>query len=158
MAGGRRIETGRLNITVRNGVDVNNQRYGDAKGSIFEGLTPFGERTVLVDEDSRSSWTIMLEDAAGKRKTYTFNYEMLIGRTQPQNKGEVKLVLENDGSVSGRHCKIYEMGGRLVIMDMGSKNHTYLNGMQIMQPTELSQWGQIQVGKSAFRVVYMAKN
>jgi pSer/pThr/pTyr-binding forkhead associated (FHA) protein len=43
-------------------------------------------------------------------------------------------------------------------MDLGSKNHTYLNGTQITQPTELAMWSQIQVGKSAFRVINMGKS
>ena len=88
--------------------------------------------------------------------------EVLKARTasreeQQQNSGEVKLVLARDGSVSGNHCKIYEMSNRLVIMDLGSRNHTFLNGMMVQQPTEIPLWGQIQVGKSVFRVAAVDK-
>ena len=155
---GKKVETGRLNITVKDGVDVDRQRYGDTKGSYFEGAGQFDERTVIVHGEKRSEWSLLLEDVKnGGRQNFRFGYEMLIGRTPPQG-GEVKLVISGDGSVSGRHCMIYEQSGRLVIMDLGSKNHTYLNGTQITQPTELAMWSQIQVGKSAFRVINMGKS
>ena len=155
---GKKVETGRLNITVKDGVDVDRQRYGDTKGSYFEGAGQFDERTVIVHGEKRSEWSLLLEDVKnGGRQNFKFGYEMYIGRTPPQG-GEVKLVISGDGSVSGRHCMIYEQSGRLVIMDLGSKNHTYLNGTQITQPTGLAMWSQIQVGKSAFRVINMGKS
>lgn len=158
MAGRKKPETGKMNITVRGGVNVNDQRYGDTKGDYFKGFA-VNDNTIFVQKDERRYWKIILEDQeTGGRYEFMFSYEMLIGRTPPRNNSEVKLVLDKDGAVSGDHCKIYEMANRLVIADLGSKNHTFLNGMQIQQPTEIPPWGQIQVGRSSFRVVYVAKN
>ena len=153
----KRPGTGTLNITVRGGVNVEDQRYSNTKGDYFKGFMA-GDKTVLVSDGARRYWTIVMDDVqTGERYTFTFSYEMLIGRTPPQNSGEVKLVLARDGSVSGNHCKIYEMSNRLVIMDLGSRNHTFLNGMMVQQPTEIPLWGQIQVGKSVFRVAAVDK-
>lgn len=158
MSRGRRTETGRLNITVKDGVDVNYQMYGDKKGSYFQGSVPEQDVTVRVEGGSRTLWNLVLDDLeTGERRTFQFSHEMLIGRTPPLSQSQVKLVLNKDASVSGNHCRIFEMSERLVIMDLGSRNHTYLNGMQVQQATELPMYGQIQVGKSAFRVVYMEK-
>ena len=137
--GGKKLATGVLNITVKDGVDVNAQRYGDTKGSLPD------TNTVLVNDRSRRYWTIMLDNmATGERNTFTFSYEMLIGRTPPKTASEVKFVLAKDTTVSGEHSKIYEMGNRLVIMDLGSRNSTYLNGMKVYQPMEIPMWGQIR--------------
>ncbi len=156
--GKKRAETGVLNITVRDGVDVTNQRYGDTKGSYFEGSDLPDTNTVLVKESARRYWTIMLDDmGTGERHTFTFSFELLIGRTPPKNASQVKFVLGRDTTVSGEHSRIYEMRNRLVIEDLGSRNSTYLNGMRVDQPTEIPMWGQIRIGQSSFRVVYMAK-
>ena len=97
----KRPETGTLNITVRGGVNVEDQRYSNTKGDYFKGFMA-GDKTVLVSDGARRYWTIVMDDMqTGERHTFTFSYEMLIGRTPPQNSGEVKLVLARDGSVSG---------------------------------------------------------
>ena len=156
--GGKKLATGVLNITVKDGVDVNAQRYGDTKGSYFDGSDLPDTNTVLVNDRQRRYWTIMLDSMAiGERERFTFSYEMLIGRTPPKTASEVKFVLAKDTTVSGEHSKIYEMGNRLVIMDLGSRNSTYLNGMKVYQPMEIPMWGQIRIGQNSFRVVYMAK-
>ncbi len=157
MAHDRRTETGRLNITVKDGVDVEKQSYGDRKGSYFQGSVPYQDVTRYVSGGKRKNWTIILEDTkTGQRKEFCFNYEMYIGRT-PARQAEVKMVLNMDGAVSGYHCRIYEIENRLVIQDLGSKNFTYLNGFIVQQPTEIPQWGLIRAGSSEFRVVYMVK-
>ena len=158
MAHARRTETGKLNITVKDGVDVQSQSYGDHKGSYFQGSVPYKDSTFYVYGGKKQYWTLILENTkTGEREEFCFNYEMLIGRTLPANQSEVKLVLNMDGAVSGNHCRIYEMEKRLVIEDLGSKNHTFLNGLIVQQPTEIPQWGLIRAGASEFRVIYMVK-
>ena len=66
--GGKKLATGVLNITVKDGVDVNAQRYGDTKGSYFDGSDLPDTNTVLVKEGSRRYWTIMMDKlATGER-------------------------------------------------------------------------------------------
>ena len=158
MARGRRTETGRLNITVRGGVDVSQQIYGDSKGSYFQGSIPDQDITVRVQGGVKHYWHLCLDNVAtGRQYPFVFAYELLIGRTPLTNGGENKLVLSEDVSVSGNHCRILEMAGRLVIEDLGSRNHTFLNGYMIQQPTELPMWGQIKVGQTTLRVSQMEK-
>ena len=155
---GRSTETGRLNITVRDGVDVIHQTYGDRKGSYFQGSVPDQDFTVHLYADSQKQWQLVLDNVqTGGRKLLRFSDEMYIGRTPAYSESQVKMVIPDDGSVSGNHCIIYEVSGRLAIMDMGSRNHTYLNGVQIRQPTEIQQWSEIRVGQSTFRVASIEK-
>lgn len=154
-----RSGTGRLNITVRDGVDVNYQVYGEKVGSYFKASVPERDKTVYVNGDRRRSWTISLEDmGTGTIASFKFYKEMYIGRTPAQDQSQVKMVLGGDISVSGMHCRIYETGGRLVIEDLGSTNHTFLNEMMVQQPTEIPLWGTIKVGRTFFRVRQMDKN
>ena len=79
----KRPETGTLNITVRGGVNVEDQRYSNTKGDYFKGFMA-GDKTVLVSDGARRYWTIVMDDVqTGERYTFTFSYEMLIGRTPP---------------------------------------------------------------------------
>ena len=158
MGKGRRLETGRLSITVKGGVDVNQQIYGDKKGSYFQGSIPAQDQTVLVDSGHKYNWYLCLENTAtGQQYPFVFGYMLLIGRTPKTSPEEVKLVLSEDVSVSGNHCRIFEMAERLVIEDLNSRNHTFLNGYMIQQPTELPMWGSIRVGQSTLRVIQMEK-
>ena len=102
MARGRRTETGRLNITVRGGVDVSQQIYGDSKGSYFQGSIPDQDITVRVQGGVKHYWHLCLDNVAtGRQYPFVFAYELLIGRTPLTNGGENKLVLSADVSVSG---------------------------------------------------------
>ena len=107
MGKGRRLETGRLSITVKGGVDVNQQIYGDKKGSYFQGSIPAQDQTVLVDSGHKYNWYLCLENTAtGQQYPFVFGYMLLIGRTPKTSPEEVKLVLSEDVSVSGNHWVI----------------------------------------------------
>ena len=147
-----------MNITVKDGVDVEKQIYGDRKGSYFQGSIPEQDFTVRVQGGKKHYWHLCMDNInTGQQYPFVFDHMLLIGRTPQSNAGEDKLVLSDDASVSGNHCRIYEMSGRLVIEDLNSRNHTFLNGYMIQQPTELPMWGLIKVGQSTLRILEMEK-
>lgn len=149
---------GKINITVKDGVDVNYQIYGDKKGSYFQGFMADRGFTVRVRDGKQGTWKIVLEDLdTGAQRMFQFNRELYIGRTPAKDSSQVKFVLSGDVSVSGSHCRLFEMSDRLVIEDLNSRNHTFLNGIMIQQPTEIPIWAQIRVGNSTFRVLQMTK-
>lgn len=57
----------------------------------------------------------------------------------------------NEDGVSRQHCVITPSGGRLMLLDQGSTNGTYVNGAQVQQ-TRLSHGDVIQVGSTRIRV------
>jgi signal transduction histidine kinase len=58
---------------------------------------------------------------------------------------DVDLV---DNTVSRRHFRLTQGGGRWVLEDMGSANGTFLNGMKITRPAPVNPGDQIRCGKS----------
>jgi len=68
----------------------------------------------------------------------------LVGRG-PQS--SLQLV---DGSVSTRHAEIEERGGKHFVRDLGSLNHTFVNGIQIAGEAQLGPGDQIAFGLVRF--------
>lgn len=90
-----------------------------------------------------------------KRKKYSRNAIQLHGVTNGQNiridREECILgkspeyahkVIEGSNSVSRRHCRICRRNGQFYIEDMGSLNHTYVNGILVKNGT----WIPLQTG------------
>ena len=75
----------------------------------------------------------------------------LIGK----NPQEVQGVIENDSSVSRRHCRILRYGIGACVQDLGSTNGTYLDGKRLMEGEVgvLKDGAQLQLGRHTFRVV-----
>ncbi len=58
---------------------------------------------------------------------------------------ECDLVV-TDLSVSGRHCRLYCDGPRWMLEDLGSSNGTFVNGVRITGPTEISTTDVVILG------------
>lgn len=65
--------------------------------------------------------------------------ETVIGRAMT---AQVRL---NDDGVSRRHCRVLQVGGRIIIEDLGSANGTLVNG-DIVQHHELAEGDKIRLG------------
>lgn len=75
--------------------------------------------------------------------------QVLIGRT-----GGSAFVQLNDPMVSHKHCSIYRKGEQVLIQDLGSTNHTYLNGCMLESPMPLSVGDNIKLGQSTLLFQY----
>jgi hypothetical protein len=63
------------------------------------------------------------------------------------------IALGNDGFVSARHARIDCTGSDLAIVDLGSKNGTYVNGAVLRDGTRTVRLGdEIRIGHSVFEV------
>lgn len=60
----------------------------------------------------------------------------------------------NDPMVSNKHCLIYRKGEQVLIQDLGSTNHTYLNGCMLESPMPLSFGDNIKLGQSTLLFQY----
>ena len=65
---------------------------------------------------------------------------MSIGRSDKN-----ELVIQ-DGTVSGKHCKIEYKGNQYMVTDMNSTNGTIVNGNKV-STSEVKQGDKIQLGK-----------
>ena len=112
-----------------------------------------------VDSAKRSSkkrrqWKIILEDLDTWQKySFIFYDEVGIGRANRNDNYEKYLPLQEDGRVSKQQCVIIQRGDCLYLMDDGSKNGTYLNGILVDRPTEVQREDVIGVGETRLEIL-----
>lgn len=75
--------------------------------------------------------------------------EYILGRHH-----EGKTYFEKIPYVSRRHAKIFFKDGVWYIEDLGSTNHTYINGKKIEKPSPISEGDKVALSSS---VVFIAK-
>lgn len=122
------------------------------------------ERTVLMDEtevmddentvvmwdtDDERSYNLILTDVRIPARSFQapLQNSVVIGRKQ----GMCNIVIDQDMSISGQHCKIMQRDGRFYILDLQSSNGTYVDGCRILSETEILPSEVIKMGKSEFR-------
>ena len=79
-------------------------------------------------------------------------------------KGPVLLGRGDDADIrladcwaSRRHCRIDQVGGTLVVSDVGSRNGTFVNGQRVAR-AHLLPGAKLTVGLSSFRVQYKRRD
>ncbi len=75
------------------------------------------------------------------------NRPVIVGRSREQS----DIVVDYDKSVSGKHCSIEEGRGEIVLKDLKSSNHTYLNGTMVTQAVKIKNGDTIKIGKTSFK-------
>lgn len=74
---------------------------------------------------------------------------MVIGRTMT-----TLPALMQDDRLSRRHARIARSAdGRLVVVDLDSRNGTFVDGERIVEPTPIRAGSEVRVGRTAFMVV-----
>lgn len=102
----------------------------------------------------RRQWKIILEDLDTWQKyTFVFYDNVGIGRSKRNENYEKYLSLHEDGRVSKQHCVILHRGDSLYLMDDGSRNGTYLNGIQLDRPAEIQREDVIGVGETRLEIL-----
>lgn len=75
------------------------------------------------------------------------NGSIVLGRSNNAN-----LAL-NDPLLSSRHCQVDIRDGTVWVTDLGSTNGTFVEGIEIAEPTELPMRSYFQIGSSVLAVV-----
>ncbi len=75
--------------------------------------------------------------------------ELQIGRSG--GNGEIAELILDDPMVSKKHCMIYRRGDQILIQDLGSTNHTYVNGCRIQGAMPLSHGDHLILGRSQYQ-------
>lgn len=85
----------------------------------------------------------------GKCYDSSLEYTLQIGRSGENSTGAV-LILD-DPMVSKKHCMLYRRGDQILIQDLESTNHTYVNGCRIEGAVPITHGDQLALGKSQYQ-------
>ncbi|HXK66490.1 MAG TPA: FHA domain-containing protein [Spirochaetota bacterium] len=69
--------------------------------------------------------------------------EVTIGRDKEN------AIVINDDAVSLKHAKIKKIGNTYYLFDLASDNGTFLNNKKLLRPKPLSDWDEIQIGRTS---------
>ena len=142
------------NVRINKGRPVGDMSYGSQFQLMDES---FEFETTQLKRPSQGNVTsslagvyVQLCDISTGRGYETYlEKELIIGRA-PKNDRESVLVL-NDSKVSQKHCRIYRQGEQILLQDLGSTNHTWLNGGLVEGAVPLTFGDKITVGQCTFQ-------
>ena len=118
-------------------------------GSELETTTLARPSTGHVTSSLSSIYVQLCEIQSGREYSVYMEKELLIGRGL-YVQGSAGIVLE-DPMVSQKHCRIYRQGEQILLQDLGSKNHTWLNGCLVEGSMPLAFGDKIRIGQNIFR-------
>jgi len=91
---------------------------------------------------------ILIQRGAGEGRSIALcAARVTVGRTS-----ESDIALQGDWLVSRRHCEIVRRGSIWSLVDVGSKNGTFVNGRPITAPVVLKAGDSIRLGNSELLV------
>ena len=112
-------------------------------------LDEYCNATRLLDQEE-SGRNIVLEDCSDPTRLYRAMCDdsLIVGRS-----GNLcDIVIDNDDSVSGRHCELSLRGDNWYIRDLRSSNGTRVNAQKVFQELMLKNGDILQLGQSALQV------
>ena len=142
----------RKDVHISGGVNVETGQIS-SDNNYFKGISGTLEGTVVVGYDYRqqTAFSFTVHDINKSRKTTVqINDNIIIGRLQASD----VYSITDDNMVSKKHCKLYIQDNRLWLCDMGSRNHTFINGRMITSPVECKSGDVITIGKTMLSIIY----
>ena len=79
------------------------------------------------------------------------SYSLLLDRTFV-GRGEHNTLVLRDDSVSSRHCEILLHGAEVIVVDLDSRNGTYVNGVRLNKQSGVLSGQTIRFGKVEARL------
>ena len=102
-----------------------------------------------VTSDFSSIYVRLRREDTGESYDAYLVDRLVVGRNMQG--GSVEGLLLDDPMVSKKHCLIYRKGDRIMIQDLGSTNHTFINGFLAEEAMPLSHGDDIRLGKSTYQ-------
>ena len=65
--------------------------------------------------------------------------------------GTTQVLVLDDPMVSKKHCMLYRRGDQILIQDLESTNHTYVNDFQIQGAVPITHGDRLSLGKSQYQ-------
>ena len=151
----------RHDVIISGGVDISTGQMHKNDHMYFNGMKDCRFPTVCLQPDhsvmpmspgnqARHS-VLLVEQSSGMQYYSYYNNDVIIGRKMASD-GSQTLVIPNDETISGSHCRISEVSGVFFIEDLGSANHTYLNRRRITSSERIENGDFLRVGKNTYQV------
>ncbi|MCR5671899.1 MAG: FHA domain-containing protein [Butyrivibrio sp.] len=108
---------------------------------------PEMSETVVLDEDTREGLTLYSNNLERTIRIALSAFPLTVGKME----GCVDSVI-GDKSISRLHCRFFEENGRIALMDLGSTNGTFRNGLKLT-PREkvfIDEGDEIRMGRVCF--------
>ena len=67
------------------------------------------------------------------------------------------VIRIKSAQVSRRHCELFEVGGQLMLRDLGSSNGTFVNGKRVSGESPLKHGDELTVGAVTLRVAKLGQ-
>ncbi|MDO5561067.1 MAG: FHA domain-containing protein [Oscillospiraceae bacterium] len=94
--------------------------------------------TVLLSYDGKSDIVFELTENRG----------YILGRSSTLS----DIKIEYDKSISQKHCRIYLKNNEVYVTDLGSLNHTYVDGVRVKTELKLADKSKLRLGRADFTV------
>lgn len=145
----------RSQVIVTNGVDMDSFVYGAPEDSVF----PVDERGTLTADGKENIYchASFYNQGTGKIIQMQFYPQLIIGRQRSNDPQRPILTIRNDQLVSKYHCALTVHGNSLVLTDLNSHNHTYLNGRMVVKAADIRDGDEITVGYTKLRIHYQIR-
>jgi diguanylate cyclase (GGDEF)-like protein len=115
---------------------------GDEDYSADEDLTP--PVHLVAGEEGEKRPCLVIVAGAQLGEIFPIDGELLIGRDKAAG-----LRLTEDKGVSRKHCKVLSSGDKVVLVDLGSSNGTYVDGERVgAAERPLAEGAKIRVGQT----------
>ncbi len=101
------------------------------------------EKLLTLQDLPPSAYLVLLIEGRNSH-TFPLRGEIYLGREK--NNG----IVVADRKVSRRHVALKPIDDTFIVIDQGSANGTYVNGMLIGQPTRLRHQDKIRIGDATF--------
>lgn len=123
-------------------VELNLNPGGSETELGLAGDLPDGGTMLLINNDRRV--ILKLTDRANPGRCFE---TPLLGRVSIGRNPGNQIVLDYERSVSGTHCEIFVAGNVFKVRDLGSKNGTYVDGIQVGDTAEISSGSILILGR-----------
>jgi hypothetical protein len=87
-----------------------------------------------------SGWRLTVLSGTARGQSFVLGRQISIGRSDEND------VVLDDPNVSRRHAVIQQKAGQYIIVDQGSSNGTFVDGVRITKPTRLQGGEQLSIG------------
>ena len=148
---------------------VNSRRKKNAPASLKEDVGPVQNYTVPLARKREGnagtvlnamSTRILFRESAEKKivltniadKEHVIEISSLKPSVIGRNQSLADAVIYNERSVSQKHCRIFCRNSKVYVEDLDSLNHTFVDGEQITEETELFSGSVLKIGRISFSV------
>lgn len=120
------------------------EKKNAARGTIFSSVST----RILFRDTSRQKIVLTGTENPEYVIEFTSEKETVIGRNQSMS----DVMIYNERSVSQRHCRVFSRNSKIYVEDLGSLNHTYVDGEEVTGETEIFSGSVLKIGRVSFDV------